>query len=154
MLANFTMFRVYPGTVDYFEMARDQQNASIDGYRTKHATQLAFERYWLRPDRPVRLIKHPHMTAEELVVEHARCWDTFYAFSETVKRAMRHPIRTWPLHGRLIYIFFCAIFKRVYAEHGVAADSVQGYKGVVTETLIRIGAAIYGRWFRRTRLAA
>jgi hypothetical protein len=153
MLANFTMFRVYPGTVDYFEMARDRTHAADAGYQPKHQTAIAYDRYWLRPDRPVNLIAHPHMTSDELVAEHQRCWDTFYALTETIGRAMRHPIRTWPLHGRLIYILFCAIFKRVYAEHGVAADSVQGYKGVVTETLIRIGAGIYGRWFRRTRPA-
>jgi radical SAM superfamily enzyme YgiQ (UPF0313 family) len=152
MLANFTMFRVYPGTVDYFQMARDQKHIAVDGYQRKHATQFAFERYWLRPDRPVNLIRHPHMTGEQLLEEHQRCWDTFYALSETLKRVMRHPIRTWPLHGRLIYTLFCTIFKRVYAEHGIAADSVQGYKGVVTETLIRIGSVIYGRWFRRKHL--
>jgi radical SAM superfamily enzyme YgiQ (UPF0313 family) len=153
MLANFTMFRVYPGTVDFFEMDRDQKNAAVPGYRARHATQLAAERYWLQPDRPVNLIRHPHMSGEQLVAEHKRCWDTFYAFRETVKRAKRHPIRTWPLHGRFLYVLFCTIFKRIYAEHGVAADSVQGYKGFVTEMLIRVGAAIYAQWFRRTRLA-
>jgi radical SAM superfamily enzyme YgiQ (UPF0313 family) len=153
MLANFTMFRVYPGTVDYFEMTRDRQHATVAGYSPKRGTQFAIDRYWLHPERPVNLIKHRHMTSEQLVAEHQQCWDTFYAFAETVKRVRRHPIRTWPLHGRLLYILFCTIFKRVYAEHGVAADSVQGYKGVVTETLIRVGAAIYGRWFRRRVLA-
>jgi hypothetical protein len=151
-LANFSIFRVYPGTKDYFSMASDRKHLAVVGYRPKHQTQMLHERFWLQPSQPVHLIKHPNLTGGELLAEHKRSWDTFYSLKATWRRTKRQPIRSWPLLGRLTYVLFCAIFKRVYQTHGVAADSVQDSRGPVTETLIRIGAAVHNRWYRRASL--
>jgi radical SAM superfamily enzyme YgiQ (UPF0313 family) len=149
ILANFSIYRVYPGTKDYYSMTSDRKQAAVAGYRPKHQTQMLYDRFWLEPSRPVHLIKHPHLTSDELLSEHKQCWDTFYSFKETWRRTRRDPVKSWPVIGRLTYILFCAIFKRVYQTHGVAADSVQDSRGPVTEALIRIGAAVYNRWFRK-----
>ncbi len=148
-LANFSVFRVYPGTKDYFSMAADRKHLDVPDYRPKHQTRLLHERFWLQPSQPVHLLKHPRLTGEELLAEHERCWDTFYSLKETWRRTRRQPIRSWPFLGRLTYLLFCAIFKRVYQTHGVAADSVQDARGPVTVTLIGVGAAIHNRWYRR-----
>jgi hypothetical protein len=152
ILANFSIYRVYPGTKDYYSMMADRTRMAVVGYRPKHQTKMLYDRFWLEPSRPVHLIRHPNLTSEELLTEHKQCWDTFYSLKETWRRTRRDPIKTWPFIGRLTYILFCAIFKRVYQTHGVAADSVQDSRGPATEALIRIGAGVYNRWFRKASL--
>jgi radical SAM superfamily enzyme YgiQ (UPF0313 family) len=153
ILANFSVYRVYPGTKDYFSMMSDRKHLAVAGYTPKHRTQMLYDRFWLEPSRPVHLIKHPTMTDAELLAEHERCWNRFYSLTETWRRTRRAPVNSWPVLGRLTYVLFCVIFKRVYHTHGVAADSVQHSHGAVTEVLIRVGARIFNRWYRRTSLA-
>ena len=134
-------------------MASDRKHLNDIGYRPKHQTRMLHERFWLQPSQPVHLLEHPHLSGEELLAEHKRCWDTFYSLKETLRRTRRQPMRSWPFLGRLTYILFCVAFKRVYQTHGVAADSVQDPRGPVTKTLIRIGAAIHNYWYRRAHFA-
>jgi radical SAM superfamily enzyme YgiQ (UPF0313 family) len=150
-LANFNILSVYPGTKDYFEMLSDRKHAGETGYRPKHKTRMLYERFWLEPKKPVNFIDHPNMSAKELVKANRRCWDKFYAFRATIQRTRTGFMKRWPFIAKMTYVFFCMIFKRVYQEDGVAADSVQRRRGLVTETLIKAGATVYALWYRRTK---
>ena len=72
-----------------------------------------------------------------------------------ILRRMRSGVgRSWPLAGKVSYFLICIVFKRVYAEHGVAADSVhRGKAGTLTRTLIKTGVTIYSAFFQRKRIA-
>ena len=152
ILAQFTVYGPYPGTKDYFEFMSDLKNRGKTGHAPKHAIQLVESRYWLSPCRVIDQYRHPHMSTKELLVENQRCWDEFYCLREIVWR-LRHGVgRSWPVAGQLTYILLSLVFKRVYKGHGISADCVQKKKGVVTKTLINLGASLYSHFFRQKRV--
>ncbi len=153
-LAQFTIYRPYPGTKDYYEMRQDRAHrlSGENGYTPKHHTQIVSDRFWLEPHNPVDWFRHATMTSDELLEENKACWDRFYSLREVVKRAQFGVARAWPWGGRLAYIFLSFIFHRVYAGHGVAADSVQRKKSRVTKLLIKVAVGFYNRFFRKTRV--
>ena len=54
------------------------------------------------------------------------------------------------LGGKITYVFACLAFKRVYAGHGISADSVKRRKlGIFTKLLIYLGLSVHARFFRR-----
>jgi len=150
LLAQFTFYSPYPGTKDYYEMVRDMQNRKRPGYVPKHGIQILQDKYWLNPVRPVDIIGHPKLTGTELLRENRKSWDSFYSLRKSIARVGGHAVWSWPLAGKITYIFACLAFKRVYAGHGVSADSVARKKmGFITRLLIKVGLGIYCHFFRR-----
>ena len=153
-LAYFHLYRVYPGTKDYLEIVSDQRNEGRPGYRPKHTVKLLSQRVWLEAEKPVNLIRHPKMSGATLLREHRLSWDSFYSLKEIVQRSRRGSMARHSTWIRLFYIGFCLVFKRVYAEHGISDDSVQGYRGTATRWLIEVVASIYRRRCRQSRQSA
>lgn len=103
LFAQFALYRLFPGTVDY----------------QKNKGKLIYEKYWLEEGNPRVVMKHPHMTAEELLRANQECWDGFYSFREIVRKAVRLPCSTaW----KLIFIGSSLGFRRLYAGRGISAD--------------------------------
>jgi radical SAM superfamily enzyme YgiQ (UPF0313 family) len=152
ILAQFTIYGPYPGTKDYYEMMKDRKNHEKSGLLPKHRTQILYDRFWLEPKKPVYLIKHPNMSSDELLKENKQCWDSFYSVKEIYKRTRMDIPKSWPLAGKITYVLLCIVFKRVYAGHGVSADSVQKKKGILTKALIKIGADVYSYFFRQKKV--
>ena len=151
-LAQFTMYRPYPGTKDYFEMVQDRKHRAEPGYSPKHRSRITGDRFWLEPHRPVDWFQHAGLTSRELVAANKNCWDDFYAVSEIVRRARKGIASKWPLGGRLAYVFLSIVFHRVYAGHGVTADSVQKKRGPLTKLFIRLAISVYSLFFRNDHL--
>jgi hypothetical protein len=151
-LAQFTIYRPYPGTKDYFEMMQDRQRAEASGHRAKHGTRIVSDRFWLDRTNPVDWFQHATLATEDLLRENRACWDRFYSLPEILKRARFGVARSWPLAGRLAYVFLSIIFHRVYAGHGVSADNVQKKKGRMTRLFIHLAVGVYNHFFRQTRV--
>lgn len=154
MFAQFTVYNPYPGTKDFYEMMNDKKNLGEPSFVPKHKTQILHDRYWLKPLRPVDIIRHPNMTRKDLHTENKKCWDSFYSLRESLKRTRRGAVRAWPLAGKITYLLVCMAFKRAYAGYGMAADSVRRKKiGVITRMLVKAAVSVYNRFFRQKRLA-
>ncbi|MCI0486360.1 MAG: radical SAM protein [Blastocatellia bacterium] len=152
-MAQFTIYNPYPGTKDYHEMMADRKNLDRPGYVPKHKTEILHDRFWLTFQKPADIIKHPNMTREELIRENKRCWDAFYSSKEVFKRATRGIGKRWSPAARISYIMLCFIFKRIYSENGISADSVKRRKaGFITRFLVRIALGFYSRFFQKKKL--
>jgi len=150
LLAQFTFYSPYPGTKDFYEFEMDRKNLGKAGYIPKRKAKLAYDQYWLQPEVPPVLIQHPNLTAGQIVLENTRCWNAFYSLPRSLKRVLRGAARSWSLGGKITYVFACLAFKRVYAGHGISADSVKRRKlGRFTKLLIYLGLSVHARFFRR-----
>lgn len=99
-------------------------------------------------------VEFGNLRSEEVLRENVACWGSFYSVRAIWSRLSSGVGRNWPAGGKLAYFILCLVFKRVYAEHGVSADSVQrGKTGTFTKLLIKAGVAVYGAFFRRKRVA-
>src|SRR5262245_5494098 len=58
LMAQFTVYRPYPGTIDYLEMMKDMRNRGKSGYVPRHKTQILYDKFWLLPQKPVDWFKH------------------------------------------------------------------------------------------------
>jgi radical SAM superfamily enzyme YgiQ (UPF0313 family) len=152
LMAQFTIYRPYPGTKDYFEMIRDLKNRGDVNYIPKHKTQILYDKFWLMPQNPVNWFEHANMSSEVLLRENKRCWDSFYSPKEMVKRTRSGLGKSWSLGAQLAYLVICLAWNRIYAGHGISADNVQKSKGFITKTLINIGIGIYNYFFRQTKV--
>jgi hypothetical protein len=144
-LAQFTIYVPYPGTKDYYQMMKERNGTAC----VTNRTEILYERFWLTPTKPVYWIKHPNLSSDELLRANQKCWNDFYSLGEVVKRARFGVARSWPLPGKVTYILLCLVFKRVYAGHGMSADSVQRKRGVVTRTLIKMATVVFAFFFRQ-----
>jgi radical SAM superfamily enzyme YgiQ (UPF0313 family) len=152
VLAQFTIYYPLPGTKDYHEMKKDLVNLETPGYVRKHRTRIEEERFWLYPGRRAHAVSYANIRSSDLIRENAACWSAYYSVSAILKRIRTGVGRSWPVAGKVAYFFICLVFKRIYAEHGVAADSVQrGKAGVITKVLIRAGVTVYSSFFRKKR---
>jgi radical SAM superfamily enzyme YgiQ (UPF0313 family) len=153
LLAQFTYYSPYPGTKDYYEMMGDNRNREKPNFTPKHRVQILRDRFWLTKLKPPDIVKHPNMSRDDWITENKKCWDTYYSLRETLKRVRSGPSKSWPLAGKITYVFACLAFRRVYAGHGISADSVRKKElGVVTRTLIRVGVAIHRHFSRRKKV--
>jgi radical SAM superfamily enzyme YgiQ (UPF0313 family) len=151
-LAQFTIYCPLPGTKDYHEMVRDRENAGAPGYQARHKTRIALDRFWLFPGRRVQATAYANISNEDLLRENAACWKEYYSLPAIFRRLRSNVGKSWPVAGKIAYVFICLVFKRVYAEHGVTADAVQrGKVGLLTKLFIRAGVAVYSTYFRRKR---
>lgn len=153
LFAQFTVYNPYPGTKDFFEMINDRRNLGRPDYVPKHKTQILCDEYWLRPLRPVDIIRHPNIAKMELHAENKKCWDHFYSLRESLKRTRRGRSKSWPLAARLTYLAVCLLFRRAYAGYGMAADSVRRKESrTVTRVLLRFAASVFNHHYREKRL--
>jgi radical SAM superfamily enzyme YgiQ (UPF0313 family) len=149
MFAQFTVYNPYPGTKDFYEMMNDKKNLGRAGYSPKHKTQILSDGYWLTPQRPVDIIKHPNISKQDLHNENKKCWDSFYSIRESLKRTRRGRAKKWPLAGKLAYLGACLLFRRAYAGYGMAADSVRRTEmSTSTRLLIKSVVTFYNYFFR------
>src|SRR6266852_3222310 len=152
-LAQFTVYNPYPGTKDFYEMMRDKKNLGKPGFRPKHKTQILSDEYWLTPLRPVDIIKHPHISKHDLHTENKQCWDSFYSFSESLRRTRRGRAKSWSPTKKIAYLIMCILFRQAYAGYGMAADSVRKTQmGIGTTMLVKSAVSFYNYFFRRMNL--
>jgi len=148
VLAQFTIYHPYPGTKDFYEMISDQRNRSRPNFVPKHHTYLREERFWLRPMNEVDPVAYANITRDDLLAENEKCWDAFYSIQRVLRRVRRGQPGTWPWVAKFTYLLLCMAFKRIYGGQGMAADGVRSRRlGTITKMIIRIGIAIYNRYF-------
>jgi radical SAM superfamily enzyme YgiQ (UPF0313 family) len=140
LLAQFTVYQPYPGTVDFMEMVRDREQRVSPGplpQAPKHLVQLMHNEFWLNPERPRFLVKHPTMSTEVILANVERSWKSFYSFREIWKRAFK---LTWPLAAKLMLVFGSLAFRALYAGHGVSADSAKTKRSSAMPRMLLWGA--------------
>src|SRR5262249_709632 len=115
----------------------------------KHKVQILADEYWLTPQRPVDIIKHPNISKDDLHLENKKCWDSFYSVRESLKRTRRGNAKSWPLAGKMAYVMACLLFRREDAGYGMAADAVRRTEMTArTRFLIRSVVTFYNYFFR------
>jgi radical SAM superfamily enzyme YgiQ (UPF0313 family) len=153
LLAQFTHYSPYPGTKDYFEMVQDMRARSRAVTKVKRSMELLQDRFWLTSLRPPDYLGHPLFSRDELLVENKRSWDDFYSFKATRERTRGEYLRKEPWIARAVYVCACLAFKRIYAGHGISADSVRRRRlGLMTRALVKLGVRAYSLLSRRKRL--
>ncbi len=153
ILAQFTFYNPYPGTKDFHEMMNDKKNLRRENFVPKHRTKIREERFWLKPLRQADLINHANISRDDLLAENKKCWDAFYSVKEILGRTRQRRAKGWPFAARFTYLLLCLAFKRIYAGHGVSADSLQRKKmGFITKILIKTGVSAYNYFFRKDRV--
>jgi radical SAM superfamily enzyme YgiQ (UPF0313 family) len=125
LFAQFPIYRPFPGTVDFREMVADRKRRSTSSplsLAPKHATELLYDKYWLHNRFPRVIVKHPHMTEQELLHANQRSYNDFYSFRRIWKRAVQLPCSwTW----RFIFVFASRGFRALYAGRGISADGAR-----------------------------
>lgn len=153
LFAQFTVYNPYPGTKDFLEMMNDKRNLGRAGFVPKHRSQVLFDEYWLRPLRPVDIIRHPNIPKLELHLENKKCWNNFYSLRQSFNRTRRGRAKSWPLAAKITYLVVCLMFKRAYAGYGMAADSVRRKESrTVTRVLLRFAVSVFNRHYRDKHL--
>jgi len=142
LLAQFTLYSPYPGTVDFFEMMQDKKSGT-----QKHKARILYDKFWLDPKKPAVLIEHPSINSETLLQEVRNNWNSFYSLKEVVKRARA---QNWPLAGKIWFILGSLGFKSLYGGHGLASDSVKEKKmTLIPRTLMKLAINFYNARFRK-----
>ena len=152
LLAQFTLYSPFPGTVDFFEMMQDYknklQNVSVE---PKHKNKILYDRYWTDPKKPAVLIQHQNIDSATLVKEIRKSWASFYSLKEIRKRAAA---TKWPVMGKIFYTLACLGFKALYAGSGFSADSVKTRKMKFIPSLALRGAVHFHNSFFRKQGSA
>jgi radical SAM superfamily enzyme YgiQ (UPF0313 family) len=149
LFAQFTVYNPYPGTKDFYEMMNDKKNLAKPGFQSKHQIQILADEYWLKPLRPVDIIRHPNISRSDLHRENKKCWDSFYSLRQSLKRARQGRAKSWPLAAKLVYLLVCVLFKRAYVGYGMAADSVRRKdSGTVTKLLLKTAVTVFNWCYR------
>jgi radical SAM superfamily enzyme YgiQ (UPF0313 family) len=150
LLAQFTIYNPYPGTKDFYEMMNDRKRAATQNFTPKHKTEVLYDRYWLKPLRPIDIIKHPQISRKDLFMENKKCWNTFYSMRESFKRIRWGVAKPWSWAAKGVYLLACFAFKRVYSGYGMAADGVRRkHLGTMTRAIIKIAVATFNHYSGR-----
>lgn len=115
--AQFVMLTPFPGTVDF---ARWEQTMQDDPTRI---SGVPLTRGWLIPQavRPKLFWTHPIMPANEIRQRTQEVWNRFYSVRQIWKRSsFLHSLR-----GRLAFILISKLYRRMYADTGIATDSAR-----------------------------
>lgn len=148
LLAQFTLYTPYPGTVDFYNMVDDMKlRAGARENLPLRKIELLYDRFWIDPKKPTVLIKHPNMDDKTLLGEIKKNWNSFYSFRQIIKRAMA---QNWPWKGKVWYFLGSLGFKSLYAGYGIAADSVKSKKmALATRFLLKITIVFHNYFFRK-----
>jgi radical SAM family protein len=115
--AQFVMLTPYPGTVDFqrWEKTMEGNTTRIGG--------VPLTRVWLIPRavRPQLFWDHPVMSASEIRTRTQAVWDHFYSLRLIWKRAQFIP----SMKGRLAFLLISKLYRRMYADTGIATDSAR-----------------------------
>ena len=154
LLAQFTLYSPFPGTVDFLEMMQDfklrTQSASDApvGAQPKHKTRIIYDRFWTDPKKPAVLIEHSNMDSATLLAEIRKSWASFYSLKEVRRRAN---LTRWPMSGKIWYMLACLGFKSLYAGYGFSADSVKSKKlAFFPSLMLKCAVGFYNAFYRKT----
>ncbi len=115
--AQFVLLTPFPGTVDFarWEKAMEGDSTRIGG--------VPLTRVWLIPRavRPQLFWGHPVMSEEEIRRRTQAVWDRFYSLRVIWKRAGFIP----SIKGRLAFTLISKLYRRMYADTGIATDSAR-----------------------------
>ena len=135
-LAQFIPMTPLPGTVDFNMMNRGKK--AFKPLRPNYD-------YWLDPDHPRVLYRHPYLKAEQIVNGVERAWRDFYSFFSVLKRARRFRFLLEP-RKFLIYLVICRGLLTRYRRYGLSADSaVRGTRRKLATFLGRIALSLMKR---------
>ena len=152
LLAQFTLYSPFPGTVDFLEMMQDhrvrkQAEPGSAPIKPKHQNKLLYDRFWTDPKKPAVLIEHQNMDSTTLVQEIRKSWSEFYSWKEIRRRAN---MTRWPITGKIWYALACYGFKAIYSGLGFSADSVKTKKMAILPSLaLKTAIGFYNSFFRK-----
>jgi hypothetical protein len=115
--AQFVLLTPFPGTTDF---AQWEKTMASD------ATRIAGQpltRHWLIPQsqRPKVFTPHPSMSAEDIRRGTQGAWDRFYCLSKIWERS--YCVES--LKARLAFLLISKLYRQMYANTGIAADSAR-----------------------------
>jgi radical SAM superfamily enzyme YgiQ (UPF0313 family) len=126
--AQFVMLTPFPGTVDFEKWEREQlgKGTTIAG--------VPITRHWLIPQasRPKVYSPHPVMTADEIRQRTQATWDRFY----TLRRIWVRSQVVESVRGRLAFVLVSKLYRRMYANTGIATDSARTARSVKVARLL------------------
>jgi radical SAM superfamily enzyme YgiQ (UPF0313 family) len=142
-LAQFIIYSPYPGTVDFSKM---QKEGSLD---RDDINSLLYEKFWLDPEKPAVLFKHPGLASQTIIDEVKKSWNIFYSFNTLLRRAWDSKFSGL---GKLWYLLASLAFKYFYSKDGISADNVRSQHITFIPALImRMGVYIFNYWLRRPK---
>jgi radical SAM superfamily enzyme YgiQ (UPF0313 family) len=112
-LAQFIPMTPLPGTVDFHMMRRGKMPLEL--------VKPDYD-YWLDPDHPRILYRHPNLATEQLERGIERAWRDFYSVSAIAARARRFGLLAKP-RKLLAYFVICRGLLTRYKRYGLSADS-------------------------------
>ena len=135
-LAQFIPMTPLPGTVDFHMMRRGKMKLQM--------VKPDYD-YWLDPDHPRILYRHPNLDAEQIEGGIERAWKDFYSVSSIVMRARRFGLIGQPKKF-LAYFVICRGLLTRYKRYGLSADSaVRGTNRKVAALLGRLALLLMKR---------
>jgi radical SAM superfamily enzyme YgiQ (UPF0313 family) len=127
--AQFVMLTPFPGTVDFEKWEREEAraNESVNG--------IPITRHWLIPqeNRPKVYTPHPVMSGDEIRERTQAVWDNFYAMPNIWSRS-QGAVKSWK--SRLMFLMISKLYRRMYANTGIATDSARAARSVRVARLI------------------
>ena len=115
--AQFVMLTPFPGTIDFdkWEKSHGERPPEVDG------TPLT--RHWLIPasKRPKYYMPHPTMSNDEVRARTQAVWDRFYSLPVVWKRS--RCVKS--IKGRLAFVLISKLYRQMYANTGISADSAR-----------------------------
>jgi radical SAM superfamily enzyme YgiQ (UPF0313 family) len=120
--AQFVMLTPFPGTVDFEKWEREQQGKGLQ------VAGVPITRHWLIPqaNRPKVYTPHPVMSADEIRQRTQATWDRFYSLPSIWERAK--VVKSFK--GRLAFVLISKLYRRMYANTGIATDSARAARSV------------------------
>ena len=118
--AQFVMLQPFPGTLDFVKWERESATRTGDA---------SLSRYWLIPSsqRPKVYLPHPTMSADEIRRGTQSTWDDFYRLPLIWQRS-KQSVKS--LRARLAFVLISKLYRRMYADTGIATDSARVARSV------------------------
>jgi radical SAM superfamily enzyme YgiQ (UPF0313 family) len=115
--AQFVMLTPFPGTVDF-----NRWEANL-GAEAPVVEGVPITRHWLIPHskRPKLYSPHTVMSTDEIRHRTQTVWNSYYTLSSIWQRSRF--IKT--MKGRLTFLLISKIYRQMYADTGIAADSAR-----------------------------
>ncbi len=145
----YTLYRPYPGTVDFNEMVKDLAGPIA---LAKHKIRLKNPTYWLDPTHPRVVIDHPTMKEDVILENFEEIWNRSYDPLGIIGRAWD---TSWPLMGKLAFFLISLYFRKIFADSGVAADGARKKQlGSSTRLMIKAGGKVLAYSYARNKKMA